>query len=668
MDILEEFLHGKNPVMSAAEGCGDLLLDCDSAELACQRLPLALARVQNNPAKEQPQLTAVRLLELTRRRENMLDTWAAFSRRFPDNLLATRMHMRWLRRENRPAEGVALLDGRFPGGADVRQAELFAELGEHAAADRQFSELLDADPADAKTRLIWVKLLQSRGATERACAILQPIRASGRHSPTARSMIAKLDAAVEAQKSVSAALLATYSLASAALHQSIMAFSNREVPRSASPHLGGVSFVTGTLGAGGAERQMSRLACAMHACRESAQPIAGIRLQAPIEMVITNVSAAAGNDFFLPDVRRAGISLTVISDLEPEPLGEIGLPAGIVTTLAPVLPKNALFGLQRLVAHFRRVKPEVAYIWQDGAVLIAALAALVAQVPRVVISVRGMPPNLRQNLNKDEFLGMYQALARVPGVALTSNSRAAADAYADWIGLPKTAFTIIYNAVDIEKATGDERDQSLWRAFVNDTGAASFTLGGVFRFADNKRPLKWIEFAASAAKKHRSLRLILVGSGALLDQARKRADDLGIADRILFVGHSRSVGYWLSKMDAVALLSEHEGLPNVLIEAQLAGLPVISTPAGGATETFIPAITGMVLDSAETPCATDFLMCLEYLMAEPERTRLMGKVAREAALHKFALSSILEQTTRYFKGHLAGSAIEPASRPTSLSA
>ena len=145
------------------------------------------------------------------------------------------------------------------------------------------------------------------------------------------------------------------------------------------------------------------------------------------------------------------------------------------------------------------------------------------------------------------------------------------------------------------------------------------------------------------------MRFIIVGSGAVFDLARRRAVELGISSRILFTGHSRNVGYWLSKMNLVMLLSEFEGLPNVLMEAQLAGLPVLSTPAGGSTETFISGRTGLALQSASNPTTADFLAKLDELISDPVRLRFMGSQARENAKQKFAIPKILALTTRLFK-------------------
>lgn len=659
MDILEQYLNDTGMVEAAGEPFHDLLAGIETADQATEILPRALAQIRQLAGSETSQIVAARLLELTRQRENMLDTWSALARRFPANPLALRMHMRWLRRENRAAEGTVLLQTRHQSLPGPLRAELFAELDETEVSDALFEALIAASPDNTKTRLAFAKLLLNRSEIDRAATVLQLLRATENPAASTRQLLDRLDAALCTRKALVPFDPMGMNLPSAALHQSLLAFAGRILPPSASPHLGGITFLTGTLGAGGAERQLTRLACAMHARQQAGLPIAGARLCGPVEMVIANVSAAAGNDFFLPKVRQAGISLTVVSDIEPENLPDIGLPAGPVADLAAGLPKNARFGLQRLTAYFRRVRPEIAYIWQDGAVLLAALAALVAQVPRIVISLRGMPPNLRTNLAKDEFWGMYQALARIPGVAFSSNSRAAADAYAAWLNVPRAAFTVIYNAVDLESEVPDADELARWQAFTGENPPRRVTMGGVFRFNANKRPLLWVEFAAAALQRHPDMHFIAVGAGVMLEQAQQLARHLGCADRIFFAGHSHSVAFWLAQMDFVTLLSEFEGLPNVLIEAQLAGLPVISTPAGGATETFVAGRTGLVLNSARQPETADFLARLDQLLASPSRRRFMGNLARQRARDRFALDAILEQTALLFKGQSAPAGIIP---------
>jgi glycosyltransferase involved in cell wall biosynthesis len=192
-------------------------------------------------------------------------------------------------------------------------------------------------------------------------------------------------------------------------------------------------------------------------------------------------------------------------------------------------------------------------------------------------------------------------MAQVPGVSFLSNNICAARAYAEWLEIPLNRFAIVYNGVEPMEPHGSPDCHATWERFVEQTADATQTIGGVFRFETDKQPLLWIRFASRFLKRHPKTRFVLVGGGRLLPNAEQLAAELGIADRILFTGRSNRVGFWMTKMNALVLLSRYEGLPNVLIEAQYMGVRVVTTPAGGAAECILEDVTGHVLDCAEKP-------------------------------------------------------------------
>lgn len=255
-----------------------------------------------------------------------------------------------------------------------------------------------------------------------------------------------------------------------------------------------------------------------------------------------------------------------------------------------------------------------------------------------------MPPNLRPEMMRDEYFDMYRALAKVTNVTFSANSHASANAYTEWLELPEQAIVTVHNAADALPFTGDSADIGLWDEFSEKTNDAGFTFGGVFRFDQNKRPKLWLDFAAAALDAYPNSRFVLVGDGAELEASKLHAKKLGIDHRCLFVGKSRNVGFWLARMDALGLTSRLEGLPNVLIEAQHAGLPVISTPAGGAEETFINNKTGFLLSSTHHPSVEQFVSFFGALAQNPEQRKKMAREAKLFARASFSIERILPET------------------------
>lgn len=98
----------------------------------------------------------------------------------------------------------------------------------------------------------------------------------------------------------------------------------------------------------------------------------------------------------------------------------------------------------------------------------------------------------------------------------------------------------------------------------------------VGRMEDVKGFRHLLRAAKLACEKKPELQLVLVGDGVLLPQLKELAADLGIEDRVRFVGFQKNPFAILSKCDCYVLSSIHEGFPNALVEAMACGLPAIA--------------------------------------------------------------------------------------------
>ena len=91
---------------------------------------------------------------------------------------------------------------------------------------------------------------------------------------------------------------------------------------------------------------------------------------------------------------------------------------------------------------------------------------------------------------------------------------------------------------------------------------------------------------------------IMVGDGPQIEKARRIVDNSkALNGNVHIVGYSSEIRDYLSSFDCLVLTSRVEGLPNVIIEAQFSGLPVLTTNAGGAVECIIEGETGILSET-----------------------------------------------------------------------
>lgn len=133
---------------------------------------------------------------------------------------------------------------------------------------------------------------------------------------------------------------------------------------------------------------------------------------------------------------------------------------------------------------------------------------------------------------------------------------------------------IIHNAIDVEKFKFDEvARKKLRKEFgIKDS---TVVIGHVGRFVQQKNHAFLVDVFKEYHKKNPDSKLLLVGSGPLEDEIKKKVEKLDLKDSVLFLGQRDDINKLYSVMDIFCLPSLYEGLPVVGVEAQAAGLPCV---------------------------------------------------------------------------------------------
>ncbi len=578
------------------------------------------------------------LLEKQRHEDGMRFLWNDLQSMYPEDVTALRMLMRWYRREQKTDEGIAHIDRLFPESwHSLEQAHRaiagLAELKAWGDIDRIMSSILMFHSQARDIRMKYIKILNEQSRFKEAAKVAKNVEnreKMGDASQELLSSVSRCASTLEKHGRVDA-------------NDVIADIIDRAEPPRDLTSVDRVVFFTGQLGTGGAERQMSRIACAYQQRYNNRLPL-GL---AP-SVWVKHATAASGADFYLPQLQETGVATKVLADERQIHVSELdGLSAEIMELLE-VLAPDVLRHTCQLISMFREDRTDVAYLWQDGGIVQSAIAAVLAGVPRIITSFRGLPPNLRPNLFRAELPVLYAALARLPHVTFTANSQKAATAYEDWLSLEPGTVLVVPNAIPAVLPDGDDSDHTYWSELLDASEACTKTVLGVFRFDVNKRPLDWIQAAARYLAKHDDTRFVMLGGGALQAESAVLIDELGLSNRVFLAGIRSNVGFYMHRADLLMHLAQMEGLPNVLIEAQLAGTPVLATPAGGTDEVVSDGLTGQILTNADELPLAELDQKLEALLSDEDELARLGASAMVHSGDRFSVETILGRTTELF--------------------
>lgn len=137
----------------------------------------------------------------------------------------------------------------------------------------------------------------------------------------------------------------------------------------------------------------------------------------------------------------------------------------------------------------------------------------------------------------------------------------------------KTRFIMLNNAIDAAVYSFDASKREKMRRQLG--LADELVIGHVGRFNPQKNHPFLLNIFAALLKKEPNAVLLLVGGGADMPKIQAKAQELGIAERVRFLGVRSDVADLMQAMDVFVFPSLYEGLPVTMVEAQASGLPCI---------------------------------------------------------------------------------------------
>jgi glycosyltransferase involved in cell wall biosynthesis len=294
----------------------------------------------------------------------------------------------------------------------------------------------------------------------------------------------------------------------------------------------------------------------------------------------------------------------------------------------------------RYLIIFLKIRPKIVHAFLDENNVKAGVAAVLARVPKIVLSARSVAPDNFKWLIKNYMRPGYKSLLRRHEVVFCSNSYAGGRDYRRWLLKPFLKIHVVHNGVDFEAfATRDEIDRSARARF--GIPSQALVIVSVMRLSEEKQPVLWARAVIEISRRRPNVHFVLVGDGPSRSEVELMIEQASIAGRVCIIPQTLDVPTVLRASDLFLLTSRVEGLPNVLIEAQAVGVPVVTTPAGGAVETLNPGVTGLIAPDYSVSALVD--TCLSLLDNDALRAS-MAKAAPLFVRGKFSLDRMFRDT------------------------
>jgi len=347
------------------------------------------------------------------------------------------------------------------------------------------------------------------------------------------------------------------------------------------------------------------------------------------------------------EARSAGVRLTAYSDarsfggaeqalanllayLDPsheitvlavdESVGESVRAAREGTDLRIVPDARNKWHLRAIAEHMRAVaalRPQIfhANLWTTVRGQYGVLASLLTPGVRTVVVEQSPLPT------DSDMQRLFKRLASRRVSAHVAVGERSARAVEEAVGLEPGRVRTIYNGVP------DIAVEPLPRV----------TTGPVIGAVGRLSPEKGFDVAIRALRDVPGATLVIVGGGGEQVRLVELANELGVADRLELMGWSDEPRRYLSGFDVFVLPSRQEGFPLAVVEAMLAGVPVVAADVGSVGEAVIDGETGLLAPAGD---AQAFAERLRQLLSDRELARRLGSSGRDRARELFTAKAM----------------------------
>jgi glycosyltransferase involved in cell wall biosynthesis len=288
---------------------------------------------------------------------------------------------------------------------------------------------------------------------------------------------------------------------------------------------------------------------------------------------------------------------------------------------------SAPFVWQRLRRWLVDFRPELLQCFLAHANVLGAYAGHQAGVPHIVAGIQVA----------EQRRGWHLALQRRTARFVEKHvcvSQSVADFAAATLRLPREKLVVIGNGIELNHFLGAVPIGG------GRLGVASSRRFLLFagRLDPQKQPDWLLERMPAVFQRLPNHDLVVAGEGPMRDKLRQLANELGVAERIHFVGWQVDMPGLLAAADLVVLTSRWEGMPNILLEAMAAARTIVTTDVHGARELLKDNAQLQITPSGD---ANAFVDAVVRIVSDPELAARLGARNRQLAANNSSMDRMI---------------------------
>jgi len=305
----------------------------------------------------------------------------------------------------------------------------------------------------------------------------------------------------------------------------------------------------------------------------------------------------------------------------------------------PIQPINDLRGLGRLSSFLKSHRYDLVHTHSSKAGFIGRRAAWCAGVPGVIHTVHGFAFHEESSpLSVWAYSSLERMAARWCHRIVTVSSY-----HREWalrLGIGNhSQLVAIPNGIAEQRVLADRPREVVRRSWsVSDDELVFLSTGRLALQKGLEYLIKAVPILT--ARLARRFRVVIAGEGPLKDSLNATAHQLGVQDRVLFLGFQRHMGDLLGAADLVVQPSLWEGLSIALLEAMAAGKPIVTTDIGSNCEV-TQGGDGALLVPAKSPLA--LAEAVIRLVEDPLKAEALGRVGRALYSRSYTVDKMLAQ-------------------------